>query len=189
MINFWKHLQLKISMRSLLKNLQKYISKQNSDSIEYGNIRKGSKWGIQVGNRLIWIFLVDLVWKRSLQYKIIYNIDECHFTTSSNFDRYTQHNSLIQFNTKSFVNIYKKITQLVKDIPSFRERILREYIFSKLKNKLNIRWLKLSKKKEEQRDKEEKYLVNLIKNIYRGGRISQSEFERTIHYVNRVQSI
>ena len=184
----WTKLKLRLNMNHLMKQLKHYISYQETDPIEYGNLRKGAKWGASMGNRLVWTFSVDLIWKKSLQYKVVYNSDEKKFIGFSNFDRYAQQNRLIQFSTKNFASLREKIIQLAHDIPTFRERILREYLFEKTRNKVNLRWSKVFVN-EEQKTKEKEYLINLVKHIHESGRISESELDRSIHYITRIKSI
>ncbi len=179
---------MKLNMSQLMSKLKRYISHQKTDPIEYGNFRKGEKWGTSIENHLIWIFSVDLIWKKELQYRVIYNPDKGTFIGSSNFDRHAKQDHFIQFNIRDFADLRKKLTQLTQNIPAFRERILREYIFGKLQNRINVRWSKVFAN-EEQKTKEEAYLISLVKHIRRRKGISKSELNRSIHYIANIQSI
>ena len=172
-------------MNQLLSDIQSYISTQEADSLEYGNLTRGSEWGGRIGNRVIWVFVVEMIWRKAMQYKIIYNIDKGTFTSFSDFGRKLQFDNFVQFNSGSISGVTEKVAQLVKDMPAFREKMLREYFFSKRSDQLNFRWSKFFKR--HKKDDEEKYLIRLIEKMRTGNRISQSECERLTRYIRKLR--
>lgn len=181
-------MRLKRSMNHIFLNLQTFIAGQEVDPIEYGNLRQGDKWGIRMGHHVVWVIEIDFLRIATMEYKIIYNITRGIFSGFSDFGQKLKLRKLTQFTSKNTNELIEKVTQLVKNIPYFRDKVLREYVFGHLKDKLNFKLGGFFQRNKDKQGDEEAQLIGLVEELRREKQISDLECKRTIEYTKKLKN-
>ncbi|MES0490635.1 MAG: hypothetical protein ABUK01_11615 [Leptospirales bacterium] len=147
------------------------------DPLEYGNLRKGTEWGAISENTISWNYLIDLIIGKPILYIITYNIDKKEFLCYAKTPR-MNFSSVFQFKTKNFQELNFRLLELAKHIPSLRERMLREYLYSESKLGPRKKWYKPFVSE----DKIHVYLESIIDNISTQKKITKNEARRITAY-------
>ena len=166
--------------RTIVDELKKV---EDFDPLEYGNLRKGNEWGTIDENTISWNYLIDLIIGKPILYIINYNLEKKEFlcfakTPKMNFS------SVFQFKTKDFQELNFRLLELAKHIPSLRERMLREYLYSEAKNGPRKKWYKPFVSEE----KIHVHLESIINEITSQNKITQNEARRITAYAINLTS-
>ena len=174
----WKIAVLIKKINQLSRNiLEELKRKSDFETLEYGNLRKGSEWGsIQNGN-ISWTYLIDLIIGKPVLYIISYNLDENSFTCYAKTPR-TNFSSVFQFKTNNFQELNFRLLELAKHIPSLRERMLREIIYQEAKQGPKKKWYKPFVTGE----KIHNHLESIIGDIAGENKITENEANRLRAY-------
>jgi len=177
----WQVYAVSHKIDKITRKIFNSISKQKDQHLEHGNVRKSGDWGIIKDNTVVWVILADIILGKPIQYSITYSLPDkkysCHAMTERN-----NFSSVFQFSTADIEVLEDRLRELANHIPSLRERLLREYLFSEAKNAPGRGWLKIFFGKA----KIEEHLNTKIDNLYQQGRISGGERDRLGNYISNL---
>ena len=154
------------------------VLKKAESRIEFGNLRKSSTWGQGSENQLKWIYEIDLLSMKPMQYVIVYDLVEERFSCYSKMGGKNEMNSLLTLSTSSLEDLKERLIELARNIPSLRERMLREYLYTHKEPGAKRRFLKIFKKSRSRSE----YLGKVIDTLFSQQKISEGEAERARIY-------
>jgi len=155
--------------------------KESYNHIEYGNMRKGNEWGELNENTISWTFIIDLIVGKPILYIISYEINEREFTCYAKTSK-NNFSNIFQFKTSNDQELKFRLTELAEHVPSLRERMLREYLYSEAKKGPHKKWYNPFVREDKVQD----YLESVIDEIITEKKISDNEAKRLHEYAKNL---
>lgn len=169
--------------RDINRTFQQIREEINARSqIEFGNFRKSSRWNVTEDGKVLWAFEIDLLSDRPANYIVEYDPKEKQFSCFAKIGVKTGVHNTLQFVTKDKKELRERLLHLARNIPSLRERALREYLYGLSQTRPKRRWRKLFRKDSSHCD----YLCEVINELYDQKKISESEKERMLAYAKTI---
>ncbi|RME91041.1 MAG: hypothetical protein D6767_05870 [Candidatus Hydrogenedentota bacterium] len=170
-------------MENLYHEIKNEIENQNQSLVEYGNFRKGEKWNQHIGDNLVFTFCIDLFSERPAVYQVQYNVKEKEFNCEAKIGAKTGMHNLLECHTDSKKELKNRLHELAMQIPSIRERAMREYLYGLSLSRPKRRWKRFFRK-ENPYDS----LCGVIDELKQQGKISEAEAEKMKNYVSHLTS-
>ena len=186
LIKKWKNFCIKKQINHLHSEISNRIKEDNKLMLEFGNLRKGKIWALLDKNEIKWTYDIDVLSEKPLSFSIIYDIKTKVFSCYSQIGIKNETSNILQFHTKNYYELYRKMLELTLNIPALRERMMREYIYQQSGQNPKQKWKNLFKKDKE-KDKN-KFLKNIVDTLKNEDKITADEKERLHKYIQSLLS-
>ncbi|MDH5719067.1 MAG: hypothetical protein OEZ13_00460 [Spirochaetia bacterium] len=178
--------RIKKFINHLHSEISEKIKVQNKSLIEFGNLRKSGVWAKKEPDTIKWVYEIDVLSEKPLSFSIIYNILDKTFSCYSQIGLKNDISNILQFQTKNYDELFRKILELSLNIPALRERMMREYVYLQSGQNPKQKWKTLFKK-DADKDKE-KFLIGIVNTLESEKKISTDEKKRLYKYIESLLS-
>jgi len=177
----WQTRRVHKKIDQLNRTVLNKLKKENYNPLEYGNLRKGDIWGEISDGIITWSYNIDVIIGKPITYLVTYNIEKKEFSCYAKTAK-TNFSNILQFTTHDFSELSYRLDELAFHIPSLRERMLREYLYSESRRGPRKKWFTLFTKGDQMTEHLESVILNLILQ----SKISENEAARLRIYANNL---